>query len=984
MAAPMIAGSVGGYSAEYLSPKEQERFTFVKTKICGNKAVDVQNLEKSGMARLVEALRRLQWMDVVTFNEVSFPDLVKAFYICLKSEADGSLVSSVKGIQIRITHELLRDLFGVKTSGFSGIHSVNDEVKGLGIIGPGFKLKDGKLDINQMSAFNRLLHFIVCQIIVPRSATFSSCTRADSDIMFWAIQNKEINLAAVMIERMMFAHAQIWETKSKLNVSLPYAHLLTKIFKHFGVDMSGAVAEKMGQSIRSRNLKKSGFSVVDGMWSKTSVAEGEAIIGDIPEDQEAAAEPADQAGGPDEEVMAAGHTEVQSESVADVEVQAGTQQDVVLEDAPARGEQLSVEVPAPIQGEQAGIEKPENEAIPEKAAPTQEIPTPAKVDVSEGLSTTINLEEPVTQQGKQKRVAHRRSRKGHRKVNLKPVMAMLKAQGEILASVQSSIQGIVANQASTSSDVSSIINAMRYFNKEMSDMKTLLGVLSRSSGMSPGRPAAPRPPGPPSQGPAGPSAQGSGPAGPSAQGSGPSGPSVVRSPGPVAASGSSGPSPAVRESQAKGKEPVSVSKAPDTSSLATPTLFTPSSPSTAPPAPPTIKHPMPRTQPSSSSISSQPSFSPTPSHISAPSPLTPKPSPSKIQTPPLQPTSSFNPKHLFYPPTPPNSVIFPPDKPLPLAVFDTNVPDNFERNTLLTILSTSSHIYRTDPPSPAKKKRKTSSSLSIPSVPLYPPLWYSLTLDPKRRPIYKDYLQKCILSTIYGIPFLNLSEHLDIVLPFTQIPKAYKSKILEGTEFKTEDQWTAVKGNKAQYEKYLTARAESLTHRAHPLTFSEWFIIQHKNSWGSLILKEIRIASIYWLGLGVFIIILTILSNVVFFIIISNGRSLTLEFSGHNPINHFVAHSVSSSEIKGATRFKVGHLFFGDLDAKEKEKRSDWTCIRHIPIGIAKECVKEGFVNGSHKFPTTIFGDDDCGKDMMDETMKRREGVGIQLHTIFR
>ncbi|MQL78155.1 hypothetical protein Taro_010589 [Colocasia esculenta] len=110
--------------------------------------------------------------------------------------------------------------------------------------------------------------------------------------------------------------------------------------------------------------------------------------------------------------------------------------------------------------------------------------------------------------------------------------------------------------------------------------------------------------------------------------------------------------------------------------------------------------------------------------------------------------------------------------------------------------------------------------------------------------------------------------------------------------------------------------------------------------------------SIYWLGLGVFISILTILSNVVFFIILSNCRTLTLEFSGHNPINHFVAHPVSSSEIKGAMRLQKG--------------------------------VKEGFVNGSHKFPTTILGDDDCGKDMVDETMKMREGVGIQLHMIFR
>jgi len=525
-----------------------------------------------------------------------------------------------------------------------------------------------------------------------------------------------------------------------------------------------------------------------------------------------------------------------SESVAE-----GHLEKVVVGEAPAQGEQASIEVPAPIQGEQAEIEKPENEAFSEKAAPTQEIPAPDMVDVSEGPSTTINLEEPVSQQGKQKRVVHRRSRKGHRKVKLKHVMALLKAQGEILASVQSSIQGIVSNQASTSSDVSSIRNAMRYFNKEMSDMKNLLANLSRSSGVPPAptqsSPAeVPRPPGPP--------VEVSRPTGPPVQGSGPS---VARSPGPVAASWSSGPSPAVRESQAKGKEPVSVSKAPDTSSLATPTLFTPSSPSTAPPAPPTTKHPMPRTQPSSSSTSSQPSFSPTPAHISAPSSLTPKPSPIKIQTPPLQPTSSFNPKHLFYPPTPPNSVIFPPDKPLPLGVFDTNVPDNFERNTLLTILSTASHIHRTDPPSPVLKKRKTSSSLSTPSASLYPPLWYSLTLDPKRRPIYREYLQKCILSTIYGIPFLNLSEHLDIVLPFTQISQAFKSKILEGTEFKTEDQWAAIKGNKAQYAKYLTARAESLTHRAHPLTFSEWFIIQHKNSWGSFILKEIRIARAFQL-----------------------------------------------------------------------------------------------------------------------------------------
>ncbi|MQM00823.1 hypothetical protein Taro_033574 [Colocasia esculenta] len=48
----------------------------------------------------------------------------------------------------------------------------------------------------------------------------------------------------------------------------------------------------MGQAIRSRNLRKIGFSVVNGVWTKTSVAEGEAISGEAQEVQEEVGEAA--------------------------------------------------------------------------------------------------------------------------------------------------------------------------------------------------------------------------------------------------------------------------------------------------------------------------------------------------------------------------------------------------------------------------------------------------------------------------------------------------------------------------------------------------------------------------------------------------------------------------------------------------------------------------------------------------------------------
>ncbi|MQM12271.1 hypothetical protein Taro_045188, partial [Colocasia esculenta] len=96
-------------------------------------------------------------------------------------------------------------------------------------------------------------------------------------------QIQDINMGQVIIERMKFAAEMIWDKKNKLNVSLPYAHLLTRIFKHYGIDLKGEAMEKMGQPILSRNLKKSGFSLVGSVWSKTSVEEGEAIISEAPE-----------------------------------------------------------------------------------------------------------------------------------------------------------------------------------------------------------------------------------------------------------------------------------------------------------------------------------------------------------------------------------------------------------------------------------------------------------------------------------------------------------------------------------------------------------------------------------------------------------------------------------------------------------------------------------------------------------------------------
>ncbi|MQM19995.1 hypothetical protein Taro_053009, partial [Colocasia esculenta] len=226
----------------------QEWFAAVKVKLCGNKVVDIEDIEKHGMHSIMEAIQRMKWLRLVIVSEPSYLDLAKAFYTCLKTEEDGSLCSSVKEM--------------------------------------------------------------------------------------------------------------IWDRKNKLNVSLPYADLLSRIFKEYDIDLKGEVMEKMGQPICSRNLQKSGFSLVGSTWTKTFVAEGEVVIGEAPEipvvlgtvahiegEQE---EPHEEIipNIPAEDVLIEGT----QETVIPEVVATGHSEDVQMEDAPFQGEPV-IQEEANVQGE---------------------------------------------------------------------------------------------------------------------------------------------------------------------------------------------------------------------------------------------------------------------------------------------------------------------------------------------------------------------------------------------------------------------------------------------------------------------------------------------------------------------------------------------------------------------------------------------------------------------------------------------------------
>ncbi|MQL70402.1 hypothetical protein Taro_002690 [Colocasia esculenta] len=264
------------------------------------------------------------------------------------------------------------------------------------------------------------------------------------------------------------------------------------------------------------------------------------------------------------------------------------------------------------------------------------------------------------------------------------------------------------SQASTSKELSQVKNVVRWFNKELGSMKTMLSEILKAVGaQAPPRPPpaaqrseedVPRPSGPDEQvaglsGPAASSPQaevsGSGPSGPVEQVQGPSGPTEK-------VSGPSGPLESEFVQQVAEEEEAVAHEPPTPSSTQTLVPPSPPSSSTAPPAPQTFKKPQPRTISSPTPFPSQSTSSPASSTpISPPPPIFEVPSvsssvgASSSSGPPssgpsdIPPTTSHS---LLHPSPPPSFITIIPEGAQLESPYHGKIKDELEEVILRSVL----------------------------------------------------------------------------------------------------------------------------------------------------------------------------------------------------------------------------------------------------------------------------------------------------------
>nr|XP_004490343.1 uncharacterized protein LOC101488484 [Cicer arietinum] len=178
----------------------------------------------------------LGWTSFLQTSECYYPDVVRVFYCNAKTFYDKSLIiSTIKGIEIRLTPYILASIIQLPTEGPSVFG--NQWYSAL-------KLKETEVlsDLFQEGSTRYLSTYLkplpkvfnMCQhTLIPHYWSHDYVSANEALLIYPLLNCKRLNLLHVIIKHMICV-----TTKDYKKNIIPYGMILTKVSRHFGVSLS--------------------------------------------------------------------------------------------------------------------------------------------------------------------------------------------------------------------------------------------------------------------------------------------------------------------------------------------------------------------------------------------------------------------------------------------------------------------------------------------------------------------------------------------------------------------------------------------------------------------------------------------------------------------------------------------------------------------------------------------------------------------------
>nr|XP_004515950.1 uncharacterized protein LOC101505536 [Cicer arietinum] len=179
----------------------------------------------------------LGWTSFLQTSEHYYPDVVRAFYCNAKTFSDKLLIiSNIKGIEIRLTLDILASILRLPTEGpsiFGNKWYLALNLKETEVLSDLFQEGSTRYLSTYLKPLPKVFKSMSQHTLLPHSGSHEYVSANDALIIYHLLNCNRLNLPHVIIQHMICA-----ATKDYKKNIVPYGMILTKIFRHFGIPLS--------------------------------------------------------------------------------------------------------------------------------------------------------------------------------------------------------------------------------------------------------------------------------------------------------------------------------------------------------------------------------------------------------------------------------------------------------------------------------------------------------------------------------------------------------------------------------------------------------------------------------------------------------------------------------------------------------------------------------------------------------------------------
>nr|CAN75008.1 hypothetical protein VITISV_018593 [Vitis vinifera] len=222
----------------FSSNEDYQRYKqkFAQRKVVPGRSVNFSQLQLFSFEGL---FGRMEWLPVVTISEPVFPTLVRAFYSRATYGLGGPVLSTMRGVEIRLSPESICRILDIPSV---GLHVY--EAKAWPTVS-GFEPREvvqrlcrladpqgmGKPSAHSLTVTSRVLHHMICLILLPHGGHRDEVSYLEAFIVDSILTGRRIHVSYLMMMHMI----SCIESSTRV---LPYDRFLTRAFKDAGVDLS--------------------------------------------------------------------------------------------------------------------------------------------------------------------------------------------------------------------------------------------------------------------------------------------------------------------------------------------------------------------------------------------------------------------------------------------------------------------------------------------------------------------------------------------------------------------------------------------------------------------------------------------------------------------------------------------------------------------------------------------------------------------------